>query len=218
MSESACKLACAGGAMLARFRIVFRSYDLFEHNLAYIAALTPETDEARFALAALSDVERLVDYEDEFMTREQMLAKYRAGETLYLIKIKDEIAWMAWARSGLFLHVPFGCWVSLPFDIADVYGVYTKPKFRNMKLARFGYCEILSDLKRRGFSRATLQVNKNNMQSLRSVRAAGFQKYARLIYLRMAGLRLYLMLDARGKKTFHWAFRKKQSQKVNAFF
>src|SRR5690242_10499132 len=136
--------------MLSCFRILLRQFDLFEHKLEHVPSLTPDTDEARFFIAQLSDVERFRDYEDEVFTRGQMLAKFNAGESLYVIKIKDKVAWMAWARSGLFLHVPFGNWVRLPRDVVDVYGVYTKPEFRNLKLARFGYCQILSDLKRRG--------------------------------------------------------------------
>src|SRR5688500_3978559 len=116
--------------MLSRMRIRLRAFLLFKHDLDEIPVLSPDLDRLSFKQATFSDVSQMRDYEDGFMTQSQCIAKFQAGERLYLIKIDEEIAWLAWARTGRFFHVPLHQWIDLPAHIADIYGVYTKPKFR----------------------------------------------------------------------------------------
>jgi ribosomal protein S18 acetylase RimI-like enzyme len=204
--------------MLIRLRIRIRRFILFVHDLQEIPRPRPKIGDLRCLKAGPGDLERLRDYEDEIFTREQIREKLAAGETLYLIYAGEELAWLGWSRSRRFLHVPFDQWVEIPPEMVELYGVYTKPDFRNLGLARAGYAFMLEDLQSRGFLRVILQVETKNTASLHSVAAAGFRSYARLTYLRLGWPRFYWFADLQRRRSLVVRFSKSPSATFDAKF
>lgn len=84
--------------------------------------------------------------------------------------------------------------VSLPAGVALLYHIYVLREYRKHNVAKFLLCELLQELKTKGFTRMYCQIALWNEPSMRLFASVGFQRIAHARFLKLFGvLRLWLI-------------------------
>jgi len=92
---------------------------------------------------------------------------------------------------------------SLDKGLAYFASSYTPKEYRNLGIGKYIRFHTLTYCRENNFKGVILNIDSNNLASIKLAKAMGFKEYQRVSLLRFLGLKLYRIKDSNSKKVVY---------------
>jgi ribosomal protein S18 acetylase RimI-like enzyme len=168
-------------------------------------------------LIAREEAYHLKSYDGTWHPKWSIFDLYERGYELFATSVGGGDASYLWIEYKTaywtYIKPPF----SLPTNTSRISNAYTKPDFRCLGLSKYTYNHALNYLKNKGFECAFLEIEVNNIPSLKSVKEVGFKPYLWVKYFQIGVLTFYWLHDGR-RTGLYLSLWNKVPRKVNDRF